>query len=123
MSTGIWAVSLEVLCTRLPCSVKDEATVRSTNCEDARTGAMKVLRYRGWLLGGRDATLCPKHAGPMPCCVRCDDPTPRLYLDTVPWTGPELADLAKPTLLCPGCRRWARELWLTRLHTEREAAQ
>lgn len=75
-----WRVGLKVQCVR--CGAVDDVLLGSTSAEDARTNAMKVLRYRGWSLAGRQKIidLCPEHAPPLPKCELCDEPTPNEYL-------------------------------------------
>lgn len=113
---GTYAVELQVLCSRLPCAVEDEAAVRAGSCEEARVGVMRVLRWRGWQLGKHAATLCPKHAPAPIVCACCGEATPPFYIDkvgSVPFfreAVPELKDLPAGAPLCDGCRGRARKV-------------
>ena len=75
----VYTVTLDVACTR--CDNTDTASVAATSAEDARLGAMKVMRYRGWTLPkGKGVTeLCPVCAGPIPTCDDCTTPVPDPY--------------------------------------------
>jgi hypothetical protein len=119
---GIYTVTIEVLCSRAPCSAEDQSSVRATSCEDARQGAMKVLRYKGWIVGNHHPTTCPRHTGPMEKCARCGDPTPAMYLEPVRGAFyrdlPELASYLPDGKLCTGCQHWAREIRFSQLRAE-----
>src|SRR6185437_8325217 len=100
---GTYALELTVEGSLEACAETAEASVRATSCEDARSGVMRVLRYRGWQLGKHAAVLCPKHAPP-------------IYIDkvgSIPYfreAVPDLKDQPANAPLCDECRRWAREL-------------
>lgn len=129
---GIYAVELTVACSLETCLAESMATVRAGSCEDARTGVMRVLRYRGWQVGKHAPTLCDKHA-PRPIkCVRCREDTPPFYIDKVgdiPFREeavPELAKHSPRDPLCHDCRRWARTVvyaWHRSNYAERVAAE
>lgn len=76
-----WAMTLDVVCRVEACANRDTATVAGRGALDATDGARKVLRYRGWRLDRRD-DLCPDHAGPIPVCELCGEPTPKPYGST-----------------------------------------
>ncbi len=76
-----WAMTLEVVCRVDGCPAKDGATVAGRSAHDATEGAKAVLRYRGWRIDRLD-DLCPTHAGPIPACELCGEPTPRPYGST-----------------------------------------
>lgn len=76
-----WAVTLDVVCRVETCPAHDTASVVSTCAEDARQGVVKTLRYRGWKIDRRD-DLCPTHAGTIPVCELCGEPTPKPYAVT-----------------------------------------
>ena len=113
---GTYALELTVECSLEACAETAEASVRATSCEDARSGVMRVLRYRGWQLGKHAAVLCPKHAPPMVRCARCDHLCPPFYIEkvgSIPYfreAVPDLKDQPASAPLCDECRRWAREL-------------
>lgn len=90
-----WRVGLTVQCVK--CGAVDDVLLGSTSAEDARTNAMKVLRYRGWSLAGRQKILdlCPEHAPPLRKCELCAEPTPAEYAhDTYHVTGVKYSCLA-----------------------------
>ena len=73
-----WAMSIDVRCRVEMCTAHDSVSVAAVSAHDAVEGVKKVLRYRGWTFGRRD-DLCPAHAGPIPACEVCGEPTPQPY--------------------------------------------
>jgi hypothetical protein len=114
-SIGVYSVGLAVVCTLDSCTVRDEAAVAATSCEDARTGVMRVLRYRGWQLGKHAETRCPKHAPPAEPCGHCGVPTPPVYLRSIDYLHRDIempekwAALTYKTRLCEKCWREYRD--------------
>lgn len=93
-----WFVRLDVECST--CARVDSAGIGSTSCEDARRNAMKILRYRGWVIAQRRraSDQCPKCSPPMPTCDLCGDPTPREY-------GMSYEYVTGVPFACPACWR------------------
>jgi hypothetical protein len=126
-SIGTYTVTLAVTCGLTACPVTQEAAVAATSCEEARSGVMRVLRYRGWEIGSHRDNRCPNHAAPLEPCTHCEVKTPAVYLtrkcgDHMLTHLTEFADVALDALICDTCLNdWARPLWWAQLDTERAA--